>query len=123
VGALGQERGFDVAVVPPFELDGRPVRSSDIRAAIAAGELAAAEASLGRPYAVVGEATEIGLSRVAVRFAMPVAMPPAGERDVTLEFPDGTSSGAAYAIVGSGGDLTVAGVRFTGPARIVFDRS
>ena len=32
LAALGAERGFDVVVVPPFELDGRPVRSSEIRA-------------------------------------------------------------------------------------------
>ena len=42
LAALGRERGFDVVVVPPFTLDGRAVRSSDIRAAIAAGDLAAA---------------------------------------------------------------------------------
>ena len=29
------EQGFDVVVVPPFELDGRPVRSTEVRAAIA----------------------------------------------------------------------------------------
>ena len=39
LAALGVTRGFDVVVVPPFELDGRPVRSSDVRAAIAAGDL------------------------------------------------------------------------------------
>src|SRR5918995_1188584 len=46
LAALGRERGFDVVVVPPFTLDGRAVRSSDIRAAIAAGDLAGAEAML-----------------------------------------------------------------------------
>src|SRR5262245_25994808 len=30
VAALGQTMGYDVSVVPPFELDGRPVRSGDI---------------------------------------------------------------------------------------------
>jgi riboflavin kinase/FMN adenylyltransferase len=42
LAALGRERGFDVVVVPPFTLDGQAVRSSDIRAAIAAGNLGAA---------------------------------------------------------------------------------
>ena len=51
-----QRDGFDLVVVPPFALDGRSVRSSDIRAAIAAGDLETAERLLGRPYAVVGEA-------------------------------------------------------------------
>src|SRR5687767_14948040 len=34
---LGRERGFDVVVVPPFTIDGRAVRSSEIRTAIATG--------------------------------------------------------------------------------------
>ena len=41
--------GFDVVVVPPFTLDGRSVRSSDIRAAIAAGDLRRPSELLGRP--------------------------------------------------------------------------
>ncbi len=48
VASLGEELGFDVEVVPPFTLDGRPVRSSDIRTAIVAGDLAHARALLGR---------------------------------------------------------------------------
>src|SRR5690242_15202370 len=36
LAALGERRRFEVVVVPPFELDGRPVRSTDVRAAIAA---------------------------------------------------------------------------------------
>jgi len=119
VAALGRDHGFDAAVVPPFELDGRPVRSSDIRSAIAAGDLARAEASLGRPYAVIGDATEIGVSRVALSFSMPVALPPPGERDVTLEFADG-SSWPAGSIVGSEGQLTLATIPFEGRVRVVF---
>src|SRR5918995_294289 len=42
LAALGRERGFDVVVVPPFTIDGRAVRSSDIRAAITAGGLTGA---------------------------------------------------------------------------------
>ena len=44
--------GFDVVLVPPFTLDGREVRSSDIRTAIATGDLVTARRLLGRPYAV-----------------------------------------------------------------------
>ena len=44
---LGRRDGFDVVVVPPFTLDGRAVRSSDIRTAIAAGDLATASELLG----------------------------------------------------------------------------
>ena len=39
LAALGAERGFEVTVVEPFALDGQPVRSTDIRTAIAAGDL------------------------------------------------------------------------------------
>lgn len=73
VSELGRTMGFDVAVLPPFELDGRPVRSSDIRAAIGAGDLVTAERLLGRPYSVVGEMDEDELI-----FPMPVALPPPG---------------------------------------------
>ena len=74
LAAMGARDGFEVVVVPPFALDGREVRSSDIRAAIAAGDLAAAERLLGRSYAVVGTADDAG----HVTFEMPVALPPPG---------------------------------------------
>ena len=49
LAALGARDGFDVVVVPPFTLDGRAVRSSEIRAAIAHGRLDdAAACSVGR---------------------------------------------------------------------------
>jgi riboflavin kinase / FMN adenylyltransferase len=79
VRALGEREGFDLVVVPPFEVDGRSVRSSDIREAIAAGELETAERLIGRPYAVVGEAGADG----TVTFDMPVAYPPAGSYPVS----------------------------------------
>ena len=74
VGELGARDGFEVIVVPPFALDGREVRSSDIRAAIAAGDLATAGRLLGRPYVVVGDVDDGGL----MTFPMPVALPPSG---------------------------------------------
>ena len=86
VASLGEELGFDVEVVPPFTLDGRPVRSSDIRTAIVAGDLAHARALLGRRVAVVGDATSggPGEGHGTVRFALPVALPPAGRYPVTV---------------------------------------
>jgi riboflavin kinase / FMN adenylyltransferase len=86
VAKLGQEVGFDVEVVPPFTLDGRPVRSSDIRTAIAAGDLSEARALLGRGVAIVGDATSggPGEGQGTVRFALPVALPPAGRYPVTV---------------------------------------
>jgi riboflavin kinase/FMN adenylyltransferase len=78
VTALGARDGFEVVVVPPFALDGREVRSSEIRAAIDAGRLDDAERLLGRPYAVTGDADANG----RVTFPMPVALPPPGEYPV-----------------------------------------
>jgi riboflavin kinase/FMN adenylyltransferase len=52
---LGAARGFAVDVVRPVETpDGLPVSSTRIRSALLAGDLATAEAGLGRRYAVSG---------------------------------------------------------------------
>jgi riboflavin kinase/FMN adenylyltransferase len=80
VRALGDRDGFDLVVAPPFALDGRSVRSSDVRAAITAGDFDAAERLLGRPYAVLGEVGADG----TLRFDMPVALPPAGSYPVSV---------------------------------------
>jgi riboflavin kinase/FMN adenylyltransferase len=77
VAGLGRELGYDVTVVPAFELAGHPVSSSEIRRAIGAGDLATAERLLGRPYAVVGRTSRASRDPV-LTFEMPVAMPPAG---------------------------------------------
>lgn len=82
VAALGAEDGFEVEIAPPFTLDGRPVRSTEIRAAIAAGDLGAARALLGRRVAVVGNAAADGPGRSRVSFALPVALPPDGRYQV-----------------------------------------
>lgn len=74
VAELGRHEGFDVVLVPPFTLDGREVRSSDVRTAIATGDLSAAARLLGRPYAVMGTVADGGV----VSFATPVALPPDG---------------------------------------------
>jgi hypothetical protein len=55
-----------------------------------------------------------------MRFRMPVALPPAGEYDVRIEWPDGSPPWPAGAIVGSDGSLTLASIPFQVPARVVF---
>lgn len=86
VAALGRELGYDVVVVPPFELGGAPVKSSDIRTAIAAGDLAAAERLLGRPVSLSGTAVPAADSdTVSLRFDLPVALPPVGAYDARLD--------------------------------------
>lgn len=83
LAALGRERGFDVIVVPPFTLDGRAVRSSDIRTAVAAGDLRAAAELLGRPVTLRGELRDGSLS-----FDWPLALPPDGEYACVVEGSD-----------------------------------
>ncbi|MCI0589024.1 MAG: riboflavin biosynthesis protein RibF [Planctomycetes bacterium] len=51
---MGAFLGFEVLVVPPVLVGGRPARSSAIREAIASGDLATAAALLGRPVSVMG---------------------------------------------------------------------
>ena len=95
---LGRRDGFDVVVVPPFTLDGRPVRSSDIRSAIGAGDLATASELLGREISVTGAARSDD-GGTALEFDMPMALPPVGAyrastngRTVELEIgEDGTA--------------------------------
>ncbi|MBM4407052.1 MAG: hypothetical protein FJ038_00290, partial [Chloroflexi bacterium] len=110
VAALGRAEGFDVVVVLPFDLDGRHVRSAEIRDDIAAGDLAGAAALLGRPVAVVGERAETGIAGgdvVELAFRLPVALPPDGRYDVLVEPPLGSGRGdappvAATAVVSGG---------------------
>jgi riboflavin kinase/FMN adenylyltransferase len=53
--AVGERLGFAVTVVPPsLDANGRPVSSTRIRSALAAGDLAGVAASLGRPYRFTG---------------------------------------------------------------------
>ena len=60
------------------------MRSTDVRAAIAAGDLATAARLLGRPHAVVGDATpEDG--GTTVRFELPVALPATGDYPAAVD--------------------------------------
>jgi riboflavin kinase / FMN adenylyltransferase len=77
VAELGLRDSFDVVVVPPFTLNGRPVRSSDVRAAIADGDLATARELLGRDVTITGTAREDG-DATRLEFEMPMALPPSG---------------------------------------------
>lgn len=51
---LGERHGFAVTVVEPIALGGAVVSSTRIRQALREGDLATAQALLGRPYAVSG---------------------------------------------------------------------
>lgn len=54
---LGERLGFRAHVVEPLTVDGVPVSSTEIRAALQRGDLAQAARFLGRPYSVAGTVT------------------------------------------------------------------
>ena len=54
LGALAAHHGFELETMPEVALQGERVSSSAVRAALAAGDLAAARRLLGRPYAMSG---------------------------------------------------------------------
>jgi riboflavin kinase/FMN adenylyltransferase len=80
VRELGDREGFDLVVVDPLEIDGAAVRSSDIRAAIARGDLAGAQRLLGRPVALQGDSSDGRLT-----FEWPMALPPSGDYAVLID--------------------------------------
>jgi riboflavin kinase/FMN adenylyltransferase len=110
VAALGALDGFEVVVIPPFSIEGRSVRSSEIRASIAAGDLGAARALLGRPHTIVAIVDESG--RVTV--PMPVALPPPGRYAI---------AGSGACIVSVDGSIRLSTPTSAGPVRIEFDGS
>ena len=75
VAVLGERDGFEVVVVPPFALDGEDVRSSVIREAIAAGDIARAARLLGRPVTITGSIGGAIDGRTRLEFRMPGRAP------------------------------------------------
>lgn len=91
LATLGERDAFDVVVVPPFTLDGRAVRSSEIREAIGAGDLGTARRLMGRAITLTGTMVD---GRLA--FALPMALPPDGTyvarhgtRETTVDITEG----------------------------------
>jgi riboflavin kinase/FMN adenylyltransferase len=102
--ALGEERGFEVTVVPPVQgADGHPVSSTAIRRAIAGGDLARAAEGLGRPYGfcgrvVSGEQRGRLIGFPTLNFAPPPLrklLPPDGVYAVRVQTPQGAFGGMA----------------------------
>lgn len=99
--AAGAERGFAVEVVDPVEVGGAVASSTEIRARIAAGDLAAAAALLGRFHDVDGVVVE-GAKRgrelgfPTANLEVPVGLlPPAGIYATRVAVLDG--NGGRYA--------------------------
>lgn len=101
VAALGRELDYEVVVVPQFTLDGEPVGSQKIRAAIAAGDLREAERLLGRPVSVTGVTRRDG-GEAELEFPLPVALPPAGFYRVSILAPTSSRPLEAAGRVGDG---------------------
>jgi riboflavin kinase/FMN adenylyltransferase len=85
VAQIGERLGFRLVLVTPLLLGGRPVSSSRIREAIAAGRLADARQLLGRSPSVTGRVvkgagrgTDLGFPTANLAFDEPVALPPDG---------------------------------------------
>ncbi|MFH1689593.1 MAG: riboflavin biosynthesis protein RibF [Candidatus Eisenbacteria bacterium] len=58
LSTMGAELGYGLDVVPPVEHGGLPISSSRIRESVARGDVQAAAAMLGRPYAVGGHVVQ-----------------------------------------------------------------
>ena len=82
---LGTRDGFDVVVVPTFDLDGREVRSSTIRDAVASGDLETAARLLGRAVTLTGTADATVDGRTQLEFPLPLALPPDGDYEATVD--------------------------------------
>lgn len=121
VAALGRELGFDVTVVPQFNLEGVPVSSSAIRAAIAAGDLATAERLLGRPYAIVGLGSR-AMRDPVLTFDMPVTLPPPGWYSASIEdLDEGAAHGPDHVRIDAPATVRLQGVWLGGPRwRVMF---
>ena len=114
---LGARVGFEVVVVPTFTIDGRSVRSADIRSAITAGDLATASELLGRPVtiaATAGRATDG--DDAPLSFPWPMALPPDGHyparvdgADVTLTIQDGSARLAGADVAPGRVEIALAG--------------
>lgn len=98
---LGAEDGFEVDVVAPVEIGGHPVSSTQIRRAVAGGDLATAARLLGRPYSVsgvvvrgAGRGRGIGIPTLNLGGIAPQKLfPPDGVYAVWVETPRGRLGG------------------------------
>jgi riboflavin kinase/FMN adenylyltransferase len=120
VAGLGNTLGYDVVVVPQFTLDGEPVRSSDIRSAIAAGDLATAQRLLGRRVSLVGTVERARREVTELGFPMPVALPAEGRFEAAVRTQAGAVRHREVAVDGSSLRLAPALPALTG-ARVTVE--
>jgi riboflavin kinase/FMN adenylyltransferase len=89
---LGARLGFEACGIPSVAVDGQPVSSTAIRAALGEGDLATAQRLLGRPFSIFG--TIIAGNQLGRTIGFPTAnirpeneqLPPNGVYAVSAEF-------------------------------------
>lgn len=82
IRSWGATRGIQVHPVAEARAEGAPIRSTTIRAAIAAGELSGAARALGRPHAITAQRTPGSLDLQVEGEGF--ALPPAGEYEIRI---------------------------------------
>jgi len=117
VADLGRTIGYDVALVPPLDVAGRHIRSADIRAAIAAGDLATAARLLGRSVSVTGLAQQT-VDGTAIRFELPVALPPTGTYPVRVGREGSAGEVPRELVVRAGGPILRPAIRVADGSRL-----
>jgi riboflavin kinase/FMN adenylyltransferase len=97
---LGVTRGFPVDVIAPVVVDGTPVSSTVIRAAVATGDFPGAARQLGRRYDLTGQVVRgmargrtIGFPTLNLDAPARKLLPPDGVYAVAVETPDGRFGG------------------------------
>jgi riboflavin kinase/FMN adenylyltransferase len=99
---LCQDAGIEFREVPPFAVDGRPVSSSRVRAALTAGAIRAASDLLGRPYRVSGIVAAGARRGRTIGFPtanldrLEMLLPADGVYAVAVTVPAGRFAGAAH---------------------------
>ena len=99
---LARTLGLRAQIVPHIEKDGAPISSTRIRAAVQTGDLPAATAMLGRPFALAGAVVhgravgrKLGFPTANVRPGLPIRPAP-GIYAARLHLHDGPHPGAAF---------------------------
>ncbi len=102
LSAMGREMGFSVTVVDPLREDGETVRSTVIREAVAAGDVAAASGLLGRRFALEGRVVKgagrgrtLGIPTANLLVPEGMAVPGDGIYAAWAHVPDGPRMAAA----------------------------
>jgi riboflavin kinase/FMN adenylyltransferase len=99
---LAKEVGIRAQIVPHLELDGAPISSTRIRAAVKAGDMPLANVMLGRPFALAGTVVhgravgrKLGFPTANIRPILPIRPAP-GIYAVRLWLHDGPHPGVGF---------------------------